>query len=238
MTPERPLASLLLVDDDRELCVLIGEFLEKEGFRLKAAHDGPSGLRLAVGEPFDLILLDLMLPGMDGFTLLDELRKQSDTPVLMLTAKAETASRIAGLEAGADDYLPKPFDPEELLARVRAILRRAAVMGKKGPSAVLEVSGVRLEAATRRVFRGGNEVELTSVEFDVLETLMRAAGRVVSRNEIFLRLFQREASPFDRSLEVHVSHIRKKLGGPPDLIRTVRGVGYQFVREPVKAGEL
>lgn len=231
MTPEGGVPRLLLVDDDRELCALMQEFFEKQGFRLRTAHDGPSGLRLATAERFDLILLDVMMPGMDGFTLLGELRRQSDTPVLMLTARGEVTSRIAGLEAGADDYLPKPFDPEELVARVRAILRRATLVGKKGRTPVLEVSGVRLDPPTRRVFRGGSEVELTAVEFDVLETLMRAAGRVVSRNEIFLRLYQREASLLERSLDVHVSHLRKKLAGPPELIRTVRGIGYQFVRE-------
>lgn len=232
--PNQSHRAVLVIDDDRELCTLIGEFLEQHGFQAKAAYDGPSGLRLAVEEPFDLILLDVMLPGMDGFTVLAELRKQSDAPVLMLTARAETASRVAGLEAGADDYLPKPFDPDELLARMRAILRRAAMTGNKRPCGVLQVSGVRLEPATRKVFHGGREVPLTSVEFDVLETLMRAAGRVVSRDEIFLRLFQRKASPFDRSLEVHVSHIRKKLGRA-ELIRTVRGVGYQFAAEPAEA---
>jgi two-component system response regulator CpxR len=154
-------------------------------------------------------------------------------PVLMLTARTESASRILGLETGADDYLPKPFEPLELIARMRAILRRAKTT--EGRPA-LEISGVRIEPGSRRVYHRGQPVEVTSIEYDILETLMRSAGRVVSRDELMQRLYRREATPFDRSIDVHISHLRRKLENPVELIRTVRGIGYQFAIEEVEAG--
>lgn len=222
-------ASILLIDDDRELCVLLVEFLEKSGYRARVANDGPLGLRMALEEVDDLVILDVMLPGLDGFAVLESLRKQSDTPVLMLTARSETPSRVAGLNAGADDYLPKPFEPDELLARVRALHRRSKSGAGRTAAVPLVVSGVTLNPLARQVYHCGREVSLTTLEFEILEMLMRSAGRVVSRNQIFLRLFQREASFLDRSLDVHVSHLRQKLGDDSGLIQTVRGVGYQFV---------
>lgn len=219
--------SILLVDDDADLRSLMSEFFMEQGYQVTVAPDGSRGLDLARQPQFDLVILDVMMPGLDGFAVLEQLRKTSKVPVIMLTARTETASRIHGLESGADDYLPKPFDPQELLARVRAILRRTHSEPAAGP---VEVSGVRLDAASRTVTQDGKPVTLTSVEFDILEVLVRAAGRVVSRDELMQRLYQREATPFDRSIDVHVSHLRKKLDDSEDLIRTVRGVGYQFCK--------
>ena len=224
---------ILLVDDDRELAALMQEFLASHGFALEAAYNGPDGLRAALGGGYDLALVDVMMPGFDGFELLRRLRAESALPVLMLTARTETRSRILGLETGADDYLPKPFEPLELVARIRAILRRTRGAEAQTP---LEIGGVRIEPGSRRVYRGGEPVEITSIEYDILETLMRSAGRVVSRDELMQRLYRREATPFDRSIDVHISHLRRKLEGSTELIRTVRGVGYQYAVEGA-AGE-
>jgi two-component system response regulator CpxR len=226
----RPL--VLVVDDDRELVRLMDEFLREHGFETAAAHNGPDGLKAALSGACDLVLLDVMMPGFDGFEVLRRLRAESQVPVLMLTARTESQSRILGLEGGADDYLPKPFEPLELVARIRAILRRTRPVDKK---AVLEISGVRLEPGSRSVYFAGKPVEVTSIEYDILEVLMRSAGRVVSRDELTRRLYQRDSTPFDRSVDVHISHLRKKLEGPHELIRTVRGVGYQFAVEDVEA---
>ncbi len=224
---------ILLVDDDRELAALMQEFFTAHGFSLDTAYNGPEGLKAALAGAYDLILLDVMMPGFDGFELLRRLRAENNVPVLMLTARTESQSRILGLETGADDYLPKPFEPLELVARIRAILRRARPA--EAPSA-LEINNVRIEPGSRRVYLAGEPVEVTSIEYDILEALMRSAGRVVSRDELMQRLYQREATPFDRSIDVHISHLRRKLEGPGELIRTVRGVGYQFAIEGATAG--
>ena len=219
--PER----LLLIDDDADLGPLMMEFFTERGLTLDCALNGRLGLDRAAATPYDLIILDVMMPGIDGFEVLRQLREKTKVPVLMLTARTEQASRIRGLEGGADDYLPKPFDPLELLARVRAILRRSP------PSAttkILEASGVRLDPGARSVTQNGQPVTVTSIEFDILEVLIKAAGTVVSRDDLMNRLYQREATPFDRSIDVHVSHLRKKLNDSDSLIRTVRGIGYQF----------
>ena len=230
------LPALLLIDDDTELCTLMSEFFSEQGFKVTTVHNGKQGLEKALASVWDLILLDVMMPGMDGFSVLRKLREQSQVPVLMLTARTEQASRILGLETGADDYLPKPFDPHELAARVRAILRRTSATRSASPStALVEVTGVRLDPGTRRVTQDGGDVEITSIEFDILEMLMRSAGRVVSRDELMNKLYQRESTPFDRSIDVHVSHLRKKLASKRELIRTVRGVGYQFCLESDEA---
>lgn len=224
-------AALLLVDDDEELAELMREFFVQNSFSIDIAPDSVNGLQQALSGRYDLIILDVMMPRMDGFEFLKRLRAESQTPVLMLTARTDRTSRIAGLDSGADDYLPKPFDPQELLARVRAILRRVKPAG----STVVECNGVRLDPASRSVFRDNTPVDVTSVEYDILEVLMRAAGRVVSRDELTQRLYQRDATPFDRSIDVHVSHLRRKLESPNGargaVIRTVRGVGYQFCLE-------
>jgi two-component system, OmpR family, response regulator CpxR len=222
--------SVLLVDDDVELCELMQEFFARRDLRLEAVHDGRRGLARALAGEHDLVLLDVMMPGLDGFGLLRLLRRQSQTPVIMLTARSAQADRIAGLDAGADDYLPKPFGPDELLARVRAVLRRSGRAPKGGD--VLEAEGVRLITSAREAWCDGAPLPLTTLEYDILEFLARAAGRVVTRDELTAALYRRRASPFDRALDVHVSHLRKKLGPRGDLIRTVRGTGYLFRAGP------
>jgi two-component system response regulator CpxR len=187
-------------------------------------HDGPRGLERALAGKFDLIVLDLMLPGLDGVTLLKRLRAVSRVPVIILTARGEDVDRIVGLETGADDYLPKPFNPRELLARMRAILRRVQVRGKGR----IEVNGVVVDPGAREVFCDQRRVEMTTLEFDILETLVRSAGRVVSRDALMESIYNRKATPFDRSIDMHVSHLRRKLETDRTLIKTIRGVGYQF----------
>ena len=223
--------SILLVDDDVELGSLMAEFFGQHEFLLATEHDARRGLSRALDGAFDLVILDVMMPGLDGFEVLHQLRKRSQVPVIMLTARIAQADRVAGLEAGADDYLPKPFGPEELLARIRAVLRRSRRLPVTPPSQV-EINGIRLNPATREVWRGAARVDVTSAEFDVLDLLMRSAGRVVSRDQLSAILYQREATPFERSVDVHVSHLRKKLERKDrELIRTVRGVGYLFCAE-------
>ena len=226
--------SLLLVDDDVELCELMRDFFAQRGIRLEAAHDGRRGLARALGGGHDLVLLDVMMPGLDGFELLRLVRRQSQVPIIMLTARTAQADRVAGLDAGADDYLPKPFGPEELLARIRALLRRAG-QGPR-PVEVLEAGAVRLLPSAREARCAGAVVDLTTIEYDILELLVRAAGRTVSRDELTAALYRRRASPFDRALDVHISKLRKKLGRHGSLIRTVRGVGYLFRADPDGAG--
>ncbi len=230
-------ADLLLVDDDTELCSLMSAFFSQHGFRMEARHDGRRGLSRALEGGFDLLLLDVMLPGLDGFELLRQLRRRSSVPVIMLTARTEQPDRVMGLNAGADDYLPKPFGPDELLARIQAVLRRAGHR-LTGQSETIEVNGIRLNSGTREVWRDKTRVEVTSIEYDILDLLMRSAGRVVSRDELAAVLYQREATPFDRSVDVHVSHLRKKLESRDRvLIRTVRGVGYMFCSEDAGSEE-
>lgn len=217
-------ARVLIIDDDTELCALLEEFLEREGFRVTLENSGPRGLEIASTANFDLIVLDLMLPGMDGFALLKRLRMKSAVPVLMLTARGEDEDRIVGLELGADDYLAKPFNPRELVARIRAVLRRVQVRSKGR----IEVNGVAIDPGTREVFCDERPVEMTTLEFDILETLVRSAGNVVSRDALMESMYNRKATPFDRSIDMHVSHLRRKLETDRTLIKTVRGVGYQF----------
>ncbi|MBI1356393.1 MAG: response regulator [Acidobacteria bacterium] len=221
--------AILVIDDDVELCELLRKVFARESLTARFIHDGMGGLNEALREPPELIVLDVMLPRLDGFEVLRRLRRESQTPVLMLTARGEELDRIVGLEIGADDYLSKPFHPRELVARIRAILRRSAPP-KPDPAAVLEANGVRLDPGERSVTRDGEPVELTTTELDLLAALLESAGRVLSRDALLERLDGRAANPFDRSVDVHVSHLRKKLGGDRPLIKTVRGVGYQFVR--------
>jgi two-component system response regulator CpxR len=222
---------ILLIDDDAELCSLLGEFLRREGFTMDCEHEGPRGLQKAAQPGVDLVVLDVMLPGLDGFEILRRLRQQSKVPVVMLTARGEDVDRIVGLELGADDYLPKPFNPRELAARIRAVLRRYEPR-PAGAGQRLEVNGVTLDPGTREVHTHGKRVELTTFEFDILEMLMRAAGRVLSRDALMENFYNRKATPFDRSIDMHVSHLRKKLQEGEGLIKTIRGVGYQFCRTP------
>lgn len=218
-----------MIDDDVELASLLGEFLGREGLDVAFAHDGEKGLAAATASPArDLIVLDVMLPGMDGLTVLRKLREKSRVPVLMLTARGEDVDRIVGLELGADDYLPKPFNPRELAARIRAILRRAEARPSSG--AAIEVNGVYLDPATREVKLDGKLIEFTTIEFEILQALLRAAGRVLSRDDLMEQLYQRKSTPFDRAIDVHIAHLRKKLETSREVIKTVRGVGYQFLR--------
>jgi len=222
---------ILLIDDDAELCALLSEFLKREGFQVECAHDGHSGLEKALQAGVDLVVLDVMLPGIDGFEILRRLRHQSKVPVIMLTARGEDVDRIVGLELGADDYLPKPFNPRELAARMRAVLRRYEPR-TDGASGRLEINGVTIDPGTREVTSGGKRVEVTTFEFDILELLMRSAGRVLSRDTLMEKFYNRKATAFDRSIDMHISHLRKKLERGENLIKTIRGVGYQFCRTP------
>lgn len=234
---------ILVIDDDVELCSLVSEYLKGEGFQVDAAHDGNRGLERALKAEHLLVVLDVMLPGMNGFEVLRRLRSTSRIPVLLLTARGEDVDRIVGLELGADDYLPKPFNPRELVARIRAILRRTRTTARPGEAAtVLRVGDIELDPATRSVRQGNKAVELTSVEFSLLEVLLREAGRVVTRESLTEAVLSRKFSPFDRSIDMHVSKVRKKLGdsdGGTDYIKTVRGVGYIFARprEPERSGK-
>lgn len=226
---------LLLVDDDVELCALLTEFLRREGFTVQTANDGRAGLEQALEGGYDLVILDVMMPGLDGFEVLKRLRRQSRVPVLMLTARGEDVDRIIGLEIGADDYLGKPFNPRELAARIKAILRRSDSLQTGGR---IEVNGVLLDPGSREVFLDGKSIETTTLEFQILEMLMRAAGRVVSRDALMETLYNRKATPFDRSIDMHVSHLRRKLESPErPIIKTIRGVGYQFCRTPEDAAQ-
>jgi len=219
--------SLLLVDDDVELCWMMREFFAQEGHHLECAYNGREGMTAALNGNYDLVILDVMLPILDGFELLQRLRRRRDLPIIMLTARVRQQDRIRGLDSGADDYLPKPFDPDELLARIRAVLRRSDSL-KRVEAEQIVIGNVRVNPTTREAWIDEALVDLTSTEFDLLEMLMRSAGRVVSRDEITAALFEREATPYDRFLDVHISHLRKKLEGGRSLIRTVRGVGYVF----------
>jgi DNA-binding response OmpR family regulator len=219
--------SFLVVDDDKELCAMMKEFFVGAGHRLESAHDGQEGLSTALKGSFDLVVLDVMLPKLDGYAVLKELRQRSELPVIMLTSRTQRRDRILGLDTGADDYLSKPFDPDELLARIRAVLRRTG--GEDKPvSARLVIGEVEVDTSTRQVWARGSAVDLTAIEFDLLALLMRRAGKIVSREEISLTVFKREAEPYDRVLDVHVSRVRKKLESGRNLIRTIRGAGYVF----------
>ena len=225
------MSEILLIDDDVELCELVSEYLVGEGFAVDVIHNGVAGLSRAQENRHDLVILDVMLPGLTGFEVLRKLRETSSVPVLMLTARGEDVDRIVGLEMGADDYLPKPFNPRELAARMRAILRRAS----SGPetSDRIGVDDVVVDLGARCVSVGDGEVPLTGVEFSLLEALIRSAGNVVSRDDLSRAALFRRASAFDRSLDVHISNLRRKLGPTEsggERIKTIRGAGYQYVR--------
>ena len=226
---------LLIIDDDVELCELLSRYLIGEGFDVDVANDPVRGLARLQEHSYALALLDVMLPGQSGFEVLKRIRAESAIPVLMLTARGDDVDRIVGLELGADDYLPKPFNSRELVARIHAILRRAA-----GPAATQArertvVGDVELDAAARYVRCGGRVLELTGVEFSLLEELLRGAGRVVQREDLFRKVLGRREVVYDRSLDMHMSNLRKKLGpgaGGSERIKTVRGVGYIFAMPP------
>ena len=222
------MSRILIIDDDEDLCELVSEYLSVEGFETEETHDGENGLRKALANNFDLITLDVMLPKMNGFDVLRELRKSSTTPVLMLTARGDDMERIVGLEIGADDYLPKPFNPRELVARIRAILRRVEQTeeSKKGENEKLSVDDVELQTAARSAVRNSEDLNLTSVEFDLLAALLREAGSVIKKEDLSRNVLDRDISPYDRSLDMHISNLRKKLDN--DRIKTIRSVGYIY----------
>jgi DNA-binding response OmpR family regulator len=223
---------VLIVDDDIQLCRLLTERLGTEGFTIEAVHDGPRGLQRALSMEHALVVLDLMLPGMGGLDVLRRLRAASPVPVLILTARGEDVDRILGLEIGADDYLPKPFNPRELIARIRAILRRSARV--EDSTAPLVVGDIRLDSKAREVWLNDAPLSLTSVEFSLLEAFLQNAGRVVSRELLTETVLGRKLGPFDRVIDVHVSNVRKKLGPAlcGERIKAVRGSGYLFVVRP------
>jgi two-component system, OmpR family, response regulator CpxR len=225
---------ILIIDDDIELCDLLKEFLEQEDFTVVTCHDGMEGLVLAASGDHDFLILDVMLPSYNGFDLLKQLRRFSKIPVLMLTARGDALDRIVGLEMGADDYLSKPFDPRELVARIRAIQRRSN-QGDEAPKSTtgkLTADDILIALGSRTVFRDGTEVPLTAVEFSLLHTLIKRIGEVVSREQLAEEALGRKFEMFDRSIDVHISSLRKKLGpgrSGNERIKTVRGVGYLYI---------
>jgi two-component system response regulator CpxR len=232
---------VLVVDDDAELCQLLLQYLSPEGYRVEAVHSGLAGVERALSGDHAIVVLDVMLPDLRGFEVLRRVRAHSQTPVLMLTARGDEQDRILGLEMGADDYLPKPFNPRELCARIEAILRRT----RPDPAAMepwiadtVVVGDVTMDAGARVVRRGGEPIDLTTVEFDLLSAFLRSAGRVIPRDELVRTVLSRPFSPFDRSIDTHVSNLRRKLGPTPDgldRIKGVRGIGYQYsLREAVE----
>ena len=221
-------AQVLLADDDVELSGMLREYLEREGFGVSVVHDGEDAARLALSGSYQIVVLDVMMPKVDGIEALRLIRQSSQVPVIMLTARGEEVERVVGFELGADDFVTKPFSVRELLLRIRAILRRAQPGADGGP---IEIGGVTLWPEKRRVQWRGRELPLTSIEFNVLEVLMRNAGRVVSKHEISEQALGRPLARFDRSIDVHLSSIRQKLGDGAKMIRTVRGLGYHLVKE-------
>jgi DNA-binding response OmpR family regulator len=217
---------LLVVDDDPELCAMLRGLLEESGYLVEFEPDGDRGLRRTQTESYDLLILEVMLPGTDGFEMLRRVRDQSQIPILILSAKADRSDRVFGLRAGADDYLAKPFHPEELVARVQAILRRTGSNGNAAEA--LQVGELRLLPASRDVYFQGKRLDLTAMEVEILECLMRSFGKAVSRDRLSLRLYNRLSAPFERNIDTHVSRIRRKMGDGRAMILSVRGTGYQI----------
>jgi len=224
---------LLLIEDDVRLCRLVKEYLEGMGYQVAMEHNGLGGLNRALAGGFDAIILDLMLPGIDGLEVLKRLRQQSNIPVLMLTGRAEEADRIVGLELGADDYLPKTFSTRELLARLRAVMRRAKVSAQTAAT-IVTAGELSIDPGSRAVLLTGEPLVLTTHEFDLLIALARAQGRVMSREQLLLEVAERDFEVFDRSIDVAISGLRRKLGDDartPRWIETIRGVGYLFKKQ-------
>ena len=223
---------ILIIDDDKELTELLTEYLSYEGFELEACHDGVAGLARAYDASFSLILLDVMMPKLNGFEVLKALGGQHNIPILMLTAKGDNDDRVRGLELGADDYLAKPFQHRELLARINAILRRIKIV-KTNENSIdnQQINAVILDHATRQVFCHQQRVELTGTEFQILDLLMNNASQIVSKNLISEQILKRKLSAFDRSIDMHISNIRRKLleFSPSDKLKTIRGAGYIFL---------
>lgn len=232
---QNPQPKILMIDDDTELCQLVAEYLALDGFAFEAVHDGKTGLARAASAKADLILLDVMLPQLDGLSVLKALRAGAYCPVLMLTARGDDIDRILGLELGADDYLAKPFNPRELVARIKAILRRVELAQQEPSHAItlLKINEVELNTQNRQVSCCGQLVTLTATEFQLLELLMRRAGEVLSKEELSKSVLGRRLQMYDRSLDMHISNIRKKLGqfSQVEKIQTLRGSGYLFLSE-------
>jgi len=224
---------LLVIDDDRKLCRLITDYLAPFGYHVRAVHSGSEGVEVALAETWHALILDLMLPGMDGFEVLKQIRRQSDVPVLMLTARGDEADRIVGLELGADDFLPKTFSTRELLARLRAVMRRSTrASAKDAPEAEIVVGKLRINPEARVASLADHPLTLTPVEFDLLLVLARAKGRIKTRDQLLEQIRERDYEVFDRSIDVHISALRKKLGDDaktPHFIRTVRSAGYMLI---------
>ena len=228
---------ILVVDDDAKLCRLIHDYLAPLGYEVHAVHTGPEGVTKANSQPYAAVILDLMLPGMDGFEVLRRIRAESQVPVLMLTGRGEEADRIVGLELGADDYLPKTFSTRELLARLRAVIRRSAITAvakaNSEPAKSVQVGDLMVSPRSREAWLNGTALQLTAVEFDLLASLAGSAGRVKTREQLLLEASDRNFEVFDRSIDVHISSIRRKLGDDPKAPRfiiTVRSVGYMMRR--------
>ena len=225
------MASVLLIDDDTELSKLLEEYLQSEQLNLESAHDGPAGLEKALSNRHAVVVLDVMLPGMSGLDVLKQLRQKSAVPVLMLTARGSELDRILGLELGADDYLPKPFNPRELVARLRAILRRTTG-ASPGATHPVHLADVELHPESRSVNCSGQPVSLTGAEFDLLHAFLRSPGKIISREDLTQAALGRPMSPMDRSIDVHVSNLRRKLGpyeGDQERIKAIRGSGYVYL---------
>jgi len=224
---------ILIVDDDNELSEMLGQYLAAEGFAIERVFDGHSGAEQALSGAYDAVVLDVMMPGLDGFEVLRRIRSQSMVPVLMLTAKGDDIDRIVGLEIGADDYLPKPFNPRELLARLRAILRRVGNHAVTGDDDIMRLGQLELHPASRSVLASGQPLELTSTEFNLLQGLLRQAGHLVSKEQLSQQALGRALEKYDRSIDMHMSNLRKKLADHQlgEMIITVRGQGYQLSGE-------
>ena len=231
---KKPMLRILVIDDDRELCELLTDYLKPEGVQTETIYTPEEGIERALSGDHDFVVLDVMLPGISGFEVLRRIRAKSRIPVLMLTARGDDVDRIVGLEMGADDYLAKPFNPRELVARIRAVGRRVSPAGgeaEKAGTGRLEVGDIELDTATRTVRQSGNLVEMTSIEFSLLKELLQMAGQVVARADLSKKVLGRTLSPYDRSLDVHVSNLRRKLGHDMDgieRIKTIRGIGYLY----------
>jgi DNA-binding response OmpR family regulator len=238
LTQEIGVGRVLVIDDDRELCELVREYLIQECFYVDLLHDGKHGLEQALSGKYDAVILDVMLPAMNGLQVLQAIRRASRVGVLMLTARGEDVDRIIGLEYGADDYLAKPFNPRELVARLRAVLRRlcpATTADALWSPERLERGDLALDRGSRTCRIAGMPIDLTTTEFDLLATLVKSSGRVLSRKDLVRTVLDREFSPFDRSIDVHISNLRKKLGVLPngiERIRSVRNIGYLYSHLP------
>jgi DNA-binding response OmpR family regulator len=226
--------TILVIDDDERLRELVAEYLGGRGFTVVTAEDGEVGLATIRSGSIDMVVLDVMLPGLDGFEVMREIRKFSRIPVVMLTARGDETDRIVGLEIGADDYLPKPFNPRELLARIQAVLRRVETPRDQEPG-ILTAGPIEIDPDRRTVTLSGSPVELTTTEFEILRTLVANAGRVIPRERLMELARGEDFAAFERSVDVHISHIRRKLGDDPrhpSFVKTVRGIGYTIPKNP------